>query len=89
MTQKMATVFSDSPGVIESVSEEKMNLYGSAHGRYLSSCSKDLDNAFQTVNKITRLIQKFQKILPISPLINHLIRPRLDYGDIISEVAFI
>ena len=46
MTQKKEPVFSDSPGVIESVSEEKMNLYGSAHGRYLSSYSKDLDNVF-------------------------------------------
>ena len=28
-----APLFSDSPRVIESVSEEKMNLYGRAHGR--------------------------------------------------------
>ena len=34
MTQNMAPAFSDvSPRVIESVSEEKMNLYRSAHGR--------------------------------------------------------
>ena len=30
---KCGTFFSDSPRVIESVSEEKMNLYGRAHGR--------------------------------------------------------
>ena len=36
MTQNTAPVFSDSPRVIESVSEEKMNLYESAHGRELS-----------------------------------------------------
>ena len=33
MTQNMPSGFSDFHRVIESVSEEKMNLYGSGHGK--------------------------------------------------------
>ena len=49
-----------------------------------------LDDVFQTVNKIIRLIQKSPKILLRPPIINmykSFIRPRHDYGDIISELA--
>ena len=53
MTQNVTPLFSDSPRVIESVSEDKINLYGSAHGRELSSWSTAV--RLQTVSNWTAL----------------------------------
>ena len=51
MTQNITPVFSDSHRVIKSVSEEKMKLYGSAHGRELGSRSLSKIGDFTFLNK--------------------------------------